>query len=340
MAVSIRLDAVLPYDHDLRRIPETARLAESLGFQALWAAETRHNPFLPGPLIAEHTRRLHFGTAIAVSFARSPTTLAYTAWDLARQSGGRFTLGLGTQVRGHVERRFGMPWPDSPVGKLREQIGALRAIWKSWQEGKALKFHGEFYRLTLMPPFFDPGPIEHPAIPIFIAGVNTGLARLAGEAAQGFHVHPLHTPRYLAEVIRPAIASGARKARRRPEDVQVSVTAFVIPDDSSREEVRQQIAFYAATPSYRSVLALHGWESAGEALGRMAARQRWEEMPSVIDDTILAAFAVDLSRSAEPAEALRLRYSGLADRLSLYLPLIPGERTAFWRQLLDAWEAG
>lgn len=329
------LDAALPYDFDLRAVPPAARRAEALGFGALWSAETRHDPFLPGPLIAEHTTRLRFGTAIAVSFARSPATLAYTAWDLARASGGRFIFGLGTQVKAHIERRFGMPWPDSPIGKLREQVAAVRAFWAAWQHGERLNVRGPHYKLTLMSPFFDPGPIEHPEIPIFLAGVNTGLAALAGEIAQGFHVHPFHTRRYLAEVLRPAIAGGARKAGRAVEDCAVSVTAFVAADEQERAFVREQIAFYASTPSYLPVLALHGLEDLGEALSGLASRQRWAEMPALIDDTILDAVAVVASPADLPA-ALLERYRGLADRLTLYRPFRPEEQDGFWERLAAA----
>ncbi|MBP1702559.1 MAG: luciferase family protein, partial [Chloroflexi bacterium] len=165
------LDASLP-PGPLAQVPGIARAAESLGFDALWSTETLHDPFLPGALVAEHTQRLQFGTAVAIAFARSPATLAYTAWDLAQISNGRFILGLGTQVKAHIERRFGMPWPESVVGKLHEQIQAVRAFWHTWQTGEPLNFRGEYYKLTLMSPFFNPGPISHPDIPIYIAGVN------------------------------------------------------------------------------------------------------------------------------------------------------------------------
>ena len=163
----------------LKEIPAIAKAAEEIGFDALWTQETQRDPFLPCTLIAEHTSKLNFGTAIAVSFVRSPTTMAYTAWDLAAQSNGRFILGLGTQVKAHIERRFGMPWPESVTGKLREQIQAIRALWDTWQNGTKLNFRGKYYKLTLMSPFFNPGKIEHPHIPIYIAGVNTGLAKLS-----------------------------------------------------------------------------------------------------------------------------------------------------------------
>jgi probable F420-dependent oxidoreductase len=304
-----------------------------MGFDAVWSSETTHDPFLPGALIAEHTQRLHFGTAVAIAFARSPATIAYTAWDLAQASGGRFLLGLGTQVKAHIERRFGMPWPDSAVGKLREQIAAVRALWQAWQNGERLNFRGEYYKLTLMSPFFNPGPIEHPDIPIYIAGVNPGLAGLAGETGQGFHVHPLNTPRYLREVLLPAIEQGAAKAGRSRGEIRVSVTAFAITNPVDELFVRSQIAFYASTPSYRPVMALHGWQEVAERLSGHAARGEWSEMPALIDDEMLEAFAVNSLEGALP-EALEERYAGLADRLALYIPFTPGERDAFWRALV------
>jgi probable F420-dependent oxidoreductase/GxxExxY protein len=326
------LDSTLP-PLPLSSVPEYARAAEAMGFDTLWTTETQHNPFLPGALIAEHTRNLRFGTAVAIGFARSPATLAYTAWDLAQASGGRFILGLGTQVRAHIERRFGMPWPESPVGKLREQIQAIRAFWHTWQTGERLNFRGDYYKLTLMSPFFDPGPIEHPDIPIYIAGVNTGLARLAGEVADGFHVHPLHSPRYLREVILPAISGGLQKSGREGDAVKLAVTAFAASTPEERDFVRAQIAFYASTPSYRRVFALHGWEETAQELSKLAARQRWAEMGSLIDDEMLAAFAVIADPEDLPA-ALEQRYRGLADHLTLYVPFTPGERDDFWQRLL------
>lgn len=320
----MHFDATLP-PADLDAITSLARAAEAIGFAALWVPETQHNPFLPGALIAEHTQRLQFGTAIAVAFARSPATLAYTAWDLARASAGRFILGLGTQVKAHIERRFGMPWPESPASKLRDQIGAVRALWQAWQSGEKLDYRSDHYKLTLMSPFFNPGPIEHPDIPIYVAGVNTGLACLAGEIADGFLVHPLHTPRYLREVILPAIEAGAAKAGRARRQVKISVTALVATDPQEKEFTRSQVAFYASTPSYRAVMALHGWEPTAATLSRLAARGRWEELPALVDDGMLDQFSI-LAPEADLPGRLVERYRGLADRLSLYTPFVPGQR--------------
>ena len=326
-------DASLP-PVPLGSVARIAEAAEATGFDAVWATETIHDPFLPGALVAEHTRRLRYGTAVAIAFARSPATLAYSAWDLAQASEGRFILGLGTQVKAHIERRFGMPWPDSVVGKLREQIQAIRSLWHTWQTGEKLNFRGDYYKLTLMSPFFNPGPIKHPEIPIYIAGVNTGLARLAGESADGFVVHPFHSPEYLRQVLIPAIGLGAQKAGRDRSQVKVSVTAFVVTSPEENLFVRSQIAFYASTPSYRSVMALHGWDATAERLSALASQGEWGQMPALIDPEMLATFAVVVDEKDLP-EGLQDRYNGLADRLGLYLPFVPGERDALWRSFLE-----
>ena len=327
----MKFDAALPPTH-LKDVPAIARAAQEIGFDALWTQETQHDPFLPCALIAEHTQSLNFGTAIAVSFARSPANLAYTAWDLAAQSGGRFILGLGTQVKAHIERRFGMPWPESPVGKLREQILAIRAFWDCWQNGMKLSFRGEYYKITLMSPFFNPGAIEHPNIPIYIAGVNTGLAHLAGELCEGFHAHPFHSVRYLREVILPAIKEGEKNGTRTTQHVIVSTTAFVATSPEEESFARMQIAFYASTPSYRAVMDLHGWGDVAEKLSGFAAKGEWAEMPMLITDEMLDEFCLRTT-TENLAAALKSRYEGLADRLTLYSPFVPGEKDEWWKEL-------
>ena len=192
--------------------PSFAKWAESLGFDGLFTAETGHDPFLPIAAAAGHTTSLDYGTAIAVAFARSPMTVAYTAWDLAEATNGRFLLGLGTQVRAHIVRRFNMPW-SSPGPRMREYIAALRAIWGSWQTGDPLAFEGDFYEFKLMTPFFSPQPMEHSQIPVYIAGVGEYMCRVAGEVADGFHVHPFHTLRYLNDVVVPEHGGGGRDRR-------------------------------------------------------------------------------------------------------------------------------
>ena len=339
----MKLDTSLP-SVSLKDIPAIAKAAEEVGFDALWTSETQHDPFLPCALIAEHTSKLNFGTAIAVSFARSPATIAYTAWDLAAQSNGRFILGLGTQVKAHIERRFGMPWPESVTDKLREQIQAIRALWDTWQNGTKLNFRGGYYKLTLMSPFFKPPPLPSPifnenggglgeGIPIYIAGVNTGLAKLAGELCEGFHVHPFHSPRYLREVMLSAIEEAAKKGKRKKKDVTISVTAFVATSPEEENFARTQISFYASTPSYRSVMDFHGWGETAEKLSAHAARGEWAEMPMLITDEMLNEFCL-ITSPEKVADELKTRYDGIADRLTLYTPFVPGEKDEFWKTLI------
>ena len=332
----MKLDAALPIV-GLKDVPAIAQAAEQIGFDALWTQETQHDPFLPCTLIAEHTAHLNFGTAVAVSFARSPANLAYTAWDLSAQSGGRFILGLGTQVKAHIERRFGVPWPESPVKKLREQIEVIRTLWDCWQNGTKLNYRGEYYKITLMSPFFNAGAIEHPNIPIYIAGVNTGLAKLAGELCDGFHAHPFHSVRYMKEVMLPAIEEGAKKTNRKREDVAVALSAFIATTPEEMNFARMQISFYASTPSYRPVMDLHGWSGIAEQLSVHAAKGEWAEMPMLITDEMLNEFCL-VTEEEKLASELKKRYDGIADRLTLYIPFAAGERDEWWKKLADSFK--
>ena len=328
----MKLDTSIGFNVDLKDVSAVARAAEAAGFDALWSSETQHDPFLPLALIAEHTQRIRFGTAVAIAFARSPTVLAHTAWDLAAQSGGRFILGLGTQVKPHIERRFGMAWSGKPVSQLREFVQVLRAVWDTWQNGTKLNFRGEHYKTTLMTPFFSPSPIEHPDIPVYIAGVGAPLSRLAGEVADGFVVHPFNTARYLAEVVRTAIEEGARQAGRAAGGVVVAGNAFVALDATEREAARAQIAFYASTPSYRPVLDLHGWGGIGEQLSALASRGKWTEMPALVTDEMLEEVCVTATWD-DVASKVEARYGGLFDRVSFYRPYVPGVDEDRWRRV-------
>jgi probable F420-dependent oxidoreductase len=310
---------------DLRAVPVLARAAEARGVAALWIPETTRDPFLWAALAVEHTARVEVGTAIALAFTRSPTSLAYTAWDLARLSGGRFILGLGTQVRAHVERRFGMPW-DRPLARLRDVVGAIRAVWAAWRDGTPLRYRGPFYSLSLMTPFFTPPPFTG-TIPIYLAAVNPAMCRLAGEIADGIHVHPLHSRAYLHDVVLPAVDAGLAHAGRDRGSLTVATSAIVVPDDdeaTALAQARRTIAFYASTPAYRPVLVHHGWEETGERLSRLASAQRWEELPSLISDEVVETFAVAGS-AATLTERLSARYQGLVDRLSPYQPFAPDD---------------
>jgi probable F420-dependent oxidoreductase len=337
----VKLDAALGTEGKyLKGVDRTARAAEELGFAGLWTSETKHDAFLPLAIAANSTERLDLGTSVAIAFSRSPMETAQTAWDLQELSEGRFILGLGTQVKAHVTRRFSMPW-DRPAARLREYILALRAIWDSFQTEGPLSFEGEFYSHTLMSPFFNPGPIEHPGIPVSIAGVNTRLARLAGELCDGFHVHPFHSPEYLRQTVKPAIAEGAARADRDPGQVELTTTVFVVQAENERdateqrEAVRSQLSFYASTPTYRTVLEAHGWQEVGERLGVLAREKKWREMPALVTDEMLSAFAVEAA-PGEVGPALEERYEGLIDRAALYLPFAPGERDAFWHEVIGS----
>ena len=337
----MKLDASLGTEGGyLRNVGGTARAAEALGFAGLWTSETKHDAFLPLAIAANETERIGLGTSIAVAFSRSPMEIAQTAWDLQDLSGGRFILGLGTQVKAHVRRRFSMPW-DRPVPRLREYVVALRAIWRSFQTGEALNFEGEFYRHTLMTPFFNPGPIEQPDIPIYVAGVNRNLARLAGGLCDGFHVHPFHSPEYVRAIVKPALAEGAGKEGRDPGQFELATSAFVITGESGeeiedqRDKVRAQISFYASTPTYCSILEAHGWEEVGERLGNLARAKRWDEMPNLVTDEMLDAFTVQAAPDGV-GDALKERYEGLVDRVALYEPFAAGQRDDFWRTVIQA----
>ena len=324
---------------DLHRIAAQASAAEAAGFDGLWTAETGNDPFLPLVLAAEHTQRIMLGTAIAVAFARSPMTVAYTAWDLARLSQGRFILGLGSQVKGHIERRYSMPWLP-PAARMREYIEALRAIFKSWREGgSALSYQGRFYRFSLMTPFFTPPAHQWSDIPIYIAGLNPRITALAGELCQGFIVHTFHTPRYLREVVIPNLESGLARAGRRRGDIELVSGLFGITGDSEqeraaeREAVRRQIAFYGSTRTYKPVLDLHGWGEVALRLNQRAARGDWAGMAAEISDEMVDTFALSAPLD-ELGPALASRYGGLLDRVSFY-HWAP-EPTARWARAVTA----
>lgn len=317
------LDAGLR-DYNLQAIPEYARQAEALGYAGLWTSETAHDPFLPLAVASTATSSLMLGTSIAVAFPRSPMLTAYTAWDLQKSSAGRFILGLGSQVRAHNQRRFSVKF-ESPGPKLREVVMALRAIWECWQQGTPLRFKGEFYNFDLMTPFFNPGPIEYPRIPVFIAGVNRYMCRMAGEVCDGLHVHPFHTPKYLREYVRPAVEEGLHTSGRPSQDFRYATAAFVVVGDSETERakvteaVRQQVAFYASTRTYEPVLAAHGWEGIVPELHEKSLAGDWKAMARLISDEMLDAIAVSGTYETIGAK-LRERYAGLVDRIALYQP--------------------
>jgi len=338
----VKLDCALAMDA-LEEAPDVARAAEAAGFQGLWANDTKHNPFVALALAAVRTTRMQLGTGIAVAFSRSPMVTAQTAWDLGRLSGGRFILGLGTQVRAHIERRFGMPW-DPPVPKLREYIGAVRAIWRSWQEGAPLRVEGTYYRLSLMGPFFNPGPNPRPSIPIMVAGVNRGLCRLAGEIADGFIVHPIHSVTYIRELVLPHIGDGLARSGRSRSDVQIYAPVIIAPGETREElaaalaRARARIGFYGSTPTYRPLLEILGHGEVADRLNRLVRERRMEELAAQVPDAVLDAIVVRGSY-AEIGRELRRRYEGLVDRVASYWPFTLENREG-WGRMVRAFHGG
>jgi probable F420-dependent oxidoreductase len=313
--------------HDLKSLPAYARKVEALGYDCLWSAETQHDPFLPLAVAATVTSTIKLGTSIAVAFPRSPMILAHISWDLQKASDGRFILGLGSQVKGHNERRFSVKF-ESPGPKMREVVLALRAIWDCWQSGTKLNFKGQFFRFDLMTPFFNPGPIEYPKIPIYVAAVNEHMCRVAGEVCEGLHVHPFNSPKYLREFVQPAVNEGLAKAGRSRADFVYTTSSFVVVGDTEqelaqhRQAVKQQIAFYASTRTYEPVLAAHGWQDLVPHLHRKSVEGDWKGMADLITDEMLETYAVTGSYDTIAAE-LKERYAGLLDRTALYQPYQP-----------------
>ncbi len=303
----------------------SVRAAADAGYDRLFVAETDHDPFLPVALAAsaavEHD--LVLGTGIAVALARNPMTVAMTAHDLHALTGGRFVLGLGTQVKAHVTRRFSMPW-SNPVARMREFVLAVRAIWSSWEAGTRVSFEGEFYRHTLSVPMFAPGPTGHGVPRLHLAAVGPRMAEVAGEVADGVMCHTFTSPSYVAEVTRPAVQRGrARSDRTGPVELSVPVLVATGPagaDLSAEvEKARRTVAFYGSTPAYRGVLEHHGWGDLHDELHHLSTSQRWDDMTALVEDGILAELVV-VADATTLAAAVHQRWHGLLDAVRLNVP--------------------
>jgi probable F420-dependent oxidoreductase len=322
----MKVDAMLR-GAGLAELAAEAREREAAGIDGLWSYEGPHDPFLPLMPVAEHTSRLAVGTAIAVAFARNPMSTAYLANDLQVHSEGRFLLGLGSQVKPHIERRFAMPW-SHPARRMREYVQALRAIWVAWETGERLAFRGEFYAHTLMTPFFSPGPNPYGPPAVYLAAVGDQMTRVAGEVCDGLLPHAFTTERYLREHTLPVLEEGLAASGRARSGITIAFSGFVVSGATEEQMaaaargVREQIAFYGSTPAYRPVLDLHGWGELGVELNRLsrgADPARWQRMGELIDDEVLGTFAV----VAEPdrlGPAILARFGGLVDRFTFYAP--------------------
>ena len=309
---------------DLEQTAQSAQDAEAAGYDGVWTAETSHDPFFPLLLAAEHTEKVELGTGIAVAFARNPMTLANVGYDLQKYSKGRFILGLGSQIKPHITKRFSMEW-SHPAPRMREMISAIKAIWDSWNDGTKLDFRGDFYQHTLMTPFFNPGPNPYGNAKIMLAGVGELMTEVAGEVADGFLCHGFTTESYLRSVTLPALERGLAKAGRTMGDFEISGPAFVVTgaNEEQMEQAaagtRQQIAFYGSTPAYRGVLEHHGWGDLQDDLNRLSKEGKWVEMGGLIDDDILNTFAV-VGEPEQIAPELSKRYGDVVSRISFYAP--------------------
>jgi probable F420-dependent oxidoreductase len=310
---------------DLSKAGAEAHELEVAGYSGIWTAETSHDPFFPLLLAAQGTESVELGTSIAVAFARNPMILANVGWDLQNYSGGRFVLGLGSQIKPHITKRFSMPW-SHPAARMREMVLAIRAIWDSWNNGTKLDFRGDFYSHTLMTPFFNPGPNPHGNAKIFLAGVGELMTEVAGEVCDGFICHGFTTERYLREVTIPALLRGRAKAGKSDlEGFEIVGPSFVVTGSNENElekasqGTRQQIAFYGSTPAYKPVLDLHGWGGLQDELNTMSKQGKWVEMGNLVDDEILNTFAV-VGEPERIAGELHRRYGDVIARVSFYAP--------------------
>ncbi len=322
MKVYAGMDPQLP----LTGVARHARRVEALGYDGLHVPETVHDAFAVALLAAEHTERLLIRTSVTLAFVRSPTLTAYAAWDLARLSGGRFQLGLGTQIRQNIEDRYGMPWTE-PVGRMREYVMAVRELFTAFRSGGKPHFAGEHYRITRLQPYFNPGPDPTTVPPaVYLGGVNEGICRLAGELADGFVTHPTNSnPRYLEGICRPALQTGAQAGHRSLGDLElVCGTQFITGADAAaldaeRERQRRLFAFLYSTPAYRRTLELFGWEELAGRLQAMIRAERWEQLPALVTDEVLDAL-VPTARLAELPSLIAERFGGLADAVVLSPP--------------------
>lgn len=316
----MKMDVLLPAG--IGAAAESAPLAESIGFDGLWALETQSDPFQDLAAPALQTSRADLGTAVGIALVRSPFVTAMNAWQLQAASRGRFILGLGTEIKGHVERRFGMQW-EAPGPKLREHVQAVKAIWRGFQREERLNFRGRFYTHTLQVPFFDPGPIDYPAPPIYLAAFNPYNCSTVGLEADGIIVHPVHTVSYLNDVMFPAINKGLRRSGRERADLSVMCMIFVIagtPEERkpAEEFVRSYIAFQGATRTYHGIFDHHGWSDVPGKLHALMAKGDTAAMEALITDEMVDLFAIRAGNDAEVAQAILDRYNGVADRICIF----------------------
>ena len=315
----MRVTTTIP-QHDLRQVPETVRAIEAKGYDGVNTLENRHDPFMPLGVAAVNSERLQLATGIAIAFARSPMAVANIGWDLQAASNGRFVLGIGSQVKGHNERRFSAPWTP-PAPRLREYAQALRAIWNNWKTGEALNFEGAHYRFTLMTPNFTPEPIDCPAPPITVAAVGPAMMKVAGEEYDGARLHPFCSRKYLENIVVPRLESAMANAGRKRENFEISGGGFIATGANDEavakmiEWVRMRIGFYGSTRAYWPVLEQHGLEELGQKLNHMSKTNQWDKMTAEVDDDLVHLFTA-VGRHDEIAGAVEKRFGGISDSIS------------------------
>lgn len=315
----MRVTTTIP-QHDLRQVPETVRAIEAKGYDGVNTLENRHDPFMPLGVAAVNSERLQLATGIAIAFARSPMAVANIGWDLQAASNGRFVLGIGSQVKGHNERRFSAPWTP-PAPRLREYAQALRAIWNNWKTGEALNFEGAHYRFTLMTPNFTPEPIDCPAPPITVAAVGPAMMKVAGEEYDGARLHPFCSRKYLEKIVVPRLENAMANVGRKRENFEISGGGFIATgaDDEAVakmiEWVRMRIGFYGSTRAYWPVLEQHGLEELGQKLNHMSKTNQWDKMTAEVDDDLVHMFTA-VGRHDEIAGAVEKRFGGISDSIS------------------------
>jgi probable F420-dependent oxidoreductase len=319
----MRVETTVPLDN-WRKVAEVTQRAEAAGFDGIMSAEIANDPFIPLAFAALASERIQIGTAIAVAFPRSPMVVANTCWDLQTQSNGRFVLGLGTQVKGHNERRFSVPW-SPPVPRIREYIESLRAIWRTWQTGAPLAYKGKHYRFTLMTPEFSPPKNDLPPVPVTIAAVGPAMLKLAGRVCDGVRLHGFATRKYLEQVAIPQVMEGLEESKRDRKTFEFWGGGFIATGadeagvQKAIDEVRYRVAFYGSTRSYHGVFALHGWDDLGMKLHEMSKQGRWKEMAAEVSDDVVRTFAA-CGTYGEITKAIEARFGGLADSIALGFP--------------------
>ncbi len=324
---------------DIREFADTAKVAEEVGLDAVLVEETKDDPYQLLALGATTTSSIQLGTSVAMAFPRSPTATAMSAWSLQKLSGGRFVLGLGSQVRAHVERRYGVPW-SAPAPWMRDYVNAVRAVWSCWQSGTKLEFESDHYNLNLMVPLFNPGPIEHPTIPIHVAAIGPNMCALAGEVADGVRLHPVVTAKYIDEEVVPNLERGAARTGRDVEEVELCMKPLIgtAPDEEKLERVvdivRARVAFYLSTPSYRPAFEIHDWGDIARQASTLSREKKWDELPSLVTDEMLHTVAT-IGTFGEIADKLNERYAGRVNRIEFSTPVNTPDDAAALREILS-----